>query len=132
MNPDSIVLAGSDYQLIKLLSKKIRHAFPHKKIHTTYDAYDVYRSIRTLDPGFVILEEVFPQWDWDGYILAKFFKKDSRYKETKFILIPDTMDNNSKEMQKDSDIAKVLFKIYNIDFIFQEIEKIIRNAADTE
>ena len=68
---------------------------------------------------------IFPQWDWDGFLLFKFLKKDSRFKEMKSILITDTLTENAQEMAKDSDIDKVLYKVYNIDFIFEEIKKII-------
>ena len=43
----------------------------------------------------------------------------------KTILITDTLDKKAQEIAKDKDIDKVLFKIYNMDYIFEEIKKFI-------
>ncbi len=125
MNTDLIVLGGSDLQFLNLLSDKIKTAFPEKNIFTTNEAFEAYYKVGAEIPKLVILEMIFPQWDWDGHMLFKFFKKDVRLKETSSVLIMDTLDENAQRISKDTDINKVLFKIYNIDFILEEIKKFI-------
>lgn len=125
MNPNLILLGGSDFQLIELLSERIESSYPDKKVFKTYDAFEVCYWVQTQRPNVVILEKVFPQWDWDGYILFKFLKKDVRIKGMKSILIMDTLDEVAQEIMQDKEIDKVLFKIYNLDFIFEEIKKFI-------
>ena len=125
MNPKFIILAGSDLQFLNLLSERINKAFPEKEVYTTNEAFDVCHQVQTKMPAVIVLEMIFPQWDWNGYTLFKFFKKDARIKGMKSVLIMDTLNEKAQSIAKDKDINKVLFKIYNMDFIFEEIKKLI-------
>ncbi len=125
MNPDRIIIGGSDAQFLNLLSEKIKFAFPGKQVYTTNEAFDAWYYIQDQKPGAAVLEMIFSQWDWNGFLLFKFLKKDARFKEMKSVLITDTLNEDAQKMAKDEDINKVLYKVYNIDFIFEEIKKII-------
>ena len=125
MNSELLIIGGSDFQFMDLLSQKIKNAFPNKEIYTTHDAFQVYTRVEAKKPYLVILEMVLPQWDWDGYLLFKFLKRDTRFQNLQAVLIMDNLDETAQRIAKDPDINKLLFKIYNLDFIFEEIKKLI-------
>ncbi|MDD5614411.1 MAG: hypothetical protein PHQ54_05010 [Candidatus Omnitrophica bacterium] len=125
MNESIIVLGGGDEQFLRLISGKLQDSFGDKEACVSSEAFDTFYKIQTLEPKVAVLELIFPQWDWDGYLIFKLIKKDKRFKNMKTVLITDTLDKKAQEMAKDEDINKVLFKVYNIDYIFEEIKKFI-------
>ncbi|MDP8253415.1 MAG: hypothetical protein P9X27_03340 [Candidatus Kaelpia aquatica] len=125
MNDEYVLLGGGDLQFLNLLSDKIQKDSTAKEVSVVNEAFDAFCKIQSRQPKVVVLEMIFPQWDWDGHLIFKFLKKDKRFKDMKAILITDTLDNKAQEIAKDEDIDKVLFKIYNIDYIFEEIKKFI-------
>jgi len=125
MNKDLIVLGGSDLQFLNLLSARIKEAFPNKEIYTSNDAYDVYYKSYKEHPAIIILEKIFPQWDWDGYMICKLLKRDSRFTDLKFILIADRRDKDIESIIEDPSVDKILFKVDGLDAIFDEIERLI-------
>ena len=125
MNDNYILLGGGDLQFLNLLSDKLQKDFADKEIYTADGAFDAFFKMQVNQPKVAVLEMIFPQWDWDGYLIFRLLKKDKRFKDMKTIIITDTLDKKSQEVAKDSDIDKVLFKIYNMDYIFEEIKKFI-------
>jgi len=125
MNDNYILLGGGDLQFLNLLSDKLQKDFADKEIYTADGAFDAFFKMQVNQPKVAVLEMIFPQWDWDGYLIFRLLKKDKRFKDMKTIIITDTLDKKAQEIAKDSDIDKVLFKIYNMDYIFEEIKKFI-------
>jgi CheY-like chemotaxis protein len=125
MNKDLVVLGGSDLQFLNLLSARIKEAFPDKEIYTSNDAYDVYYKSYKEHPNLIVLEKIFPQWDWDGYMICKLLKRDSRFMDLKFVLIADRRDKDMESIIEDPSVDKVLFKVDGLDVIFEEIRRLI-------
>jgi PleD family two-component response regulator len=125
MNDKYILLGGGDLQFLNILSDRLQKNFVDREVYTANEAFDALCKIQENQPKVAVLEMIFPQWDWDGYLIFRFLKKDKRFKDMKTILVTDTLDKKAQEIAKDNDIDKVLFKIYNIDYIFEEIRKFI-------
>ncbi len=125
MNDEYILLGGGDLQFLNLLSSKIQKDFVTKEVYTANEAFDAFYKIQSKQPKVAVLEMIFPQWDWNGHLIFRLLKKDKRFKDMKTILITDTLDKKAQEIAKDKDIDKVLFKIYNMDYVFEEIKKFI-------
>ncbi len=126
MASDYIILAGSDLQFLELLAEKLKALLGQHEIFISHDAFEVYRKIQSRMPVLVLLEMVFPQWDWDGYMLLKFFKRDSALRRMKSVLIADNPDGEMRDIAQDKDIDKVLFKNQDMESILQEIRKMIQ------
>jgi len=125
MNVRNIVIGGSDLQFVNILSQNIKNLHPDVEIHSTNDAYDMYILTREKKPLVLISELIFPQWDWDGYLILKLIKKDKRFSDISTFLILDKRENKYEYILQDEDIDKVVFKTDGLDVVLREIEKII-------
>ncbi|RKY36104.1 MAG: hypothetical protein DRP73_03940 [Candidatus Omnitrophota bacterium] len=125
MNVRDIVIGGSDLQFVNILSQNIKKLHPDVEIYSTNDAYDMYILTGEKKPLILISELIFPQWDWDGYLILKLIKKDKRFRDISTFLILDKRENKYEYILQDEDIDKVFFKTDGLDVMLQEIEKII-------
>jgi len=125
MNVRNIVIGGSDLQFVNILSQNIKNLHPDVEIHSTNDAYDMYILTGEKKPLVLISELIFPQWDWDGYLILKLIKKDKRFSDISTFLILDKRENKYEYILQDEDIDKVVFKTDGLDVVLREIEKII-------
>ena len=125
MNVRDIVIGGSDLQFVNILSQNIKNLHPDVEIYSTNDAYDMYILTGEKKPLILISELIFPQWDWDGYLILKLIKKDKRFRDISTFLILDKRENKYEYILQDEDIDKVFFKTDGLDVMLQEIEKII-------
>jgi PleD family two-component response regulator len=125
MNVKDIIVGGSDLQFIDILSQNIKNFNPELEIQTTNDAYEMYLLTREKKPEILISELIFPQWDWDGYLILKLIKKDSRLSSIPVFLILDKREPRYEYIIQDEEIDKVVFKTDGLDVILQEIKKMI-------
>ncbi|HDM08821.1 MAG TPA: hypothetical protein ENF97_01690 [Candidatus Omnitrophica bacterium] len=125
MNVRNIVIGGSDLQFVNILSQNIKNLHPDVEIYSTNDAYDMYILTGEKKPLILISELIFPQWDWDGYLILKLIKKDKRFRDISTFLILDKRENKYEYILQDEDIDKVFFKTDGLDVMLREIEKII-------
>lgn len=125
MNGKNIIVGGSDLQFIDILSQNIKNLNPELEIQTTNDAYEMYLLTWEKKPQILISELIFPQWDWDGYLILKLIKKDSRLSSTPVFLILDKREPRYEYIIQDEEIDKVVFKTDGLDAVLQEIKKMV-------
>lgn len=115
-----IFLAGSDLGLLEILKKKLDN-FATEIIT---DATKLYRTIiKKEKPYCLILESIFPQWDWNGYMIAKLIKYDIRFQNLKLILVVDPKEDDAEVLAHSAKVDLLFFKGEPLEKILDEVRK---------
>ncbi len=126
MSTKNIIIGGSDIEFLNILSQNIKNIYSDVGIQTTNDAYCMYILIREKKPLVLVSELIFPNWDWDGYLVIKLLKKDDRYADIPVVLILDKKDNRFEYILQDKEIGNnVVFKSDGLESIMEKIKEMM-------
>jgi len=126
MSTKNIIIGGSDIEFLNILSQNIKNIYSDVEIQTTNDAYYMYILIREKKPLVLVSELIFPNWDWDGYLVIKLLKKDNRYADIPVVLILDKKDNRFEYIVQDKEIGNnVVFKSDGLKSIMEKIKEMM-------
>ena len=126
MSTKNIIIGGSDIEFLNILSQNIKNIYSDVEIQTTNDAYYMYILIREKKPLVLVSELIFPNWDWDGYLVIKLLKKDDRYADIPVVLFLDKKDNRFEYIVQDKEIGNnVVFKSDGLKSIMEKIKEMM-------
>lgn len=126
MNTKNIIIGGSDIEFLNILSQNIKNTYSEVEVQTTNDAYYMYVLTREKKPLVLVSELIFPNWDWDGYLVMKLLKKDNRYADIPVVLILDKNDNRFEYILQDKEIGNnIVFKTDGLGNIMEKIKRIM-------
>ncbi len=126
MSTRNIIIGGSDIEFLNILSQNIKNTYSDLEVETINDAYYMYVLTREKKPLVLVSELIFPNWDWDGYLVIKLLKKDDRYADIPVVLILDKKDNRFEYIVQDKEIGdNVVFKSDGLESIMGKIKEMM-------